>query len=84
MGKTPSSSSMTAWWWWRSAVLLQGFAKHYERRGGREIGLRLGRERLVCCAAPKPPLYIGVRARGGALGFPLGGSGQGRWDLPLG
>ena len=65
-------------------ALQQGFAKHYERRGGREVGLRLGREKLVCYAAPKPPLYIGARARGGALGFPLGGGGQGRWDLPFG
>src|SRR3954464_7862137 len=64
LGKTPSSSSTTVWWWWRSAVLQQGFAKHYERRGGREVGLRLGRERLVCWAAPKPPLYIGARGRG--------------------
>src|SRR5919106_3146398 len=44
LGKTPSSSSTKAWWWWRSMVLQQGFAKHYERRGGREVGLRLGRE----------------------------------------
>ena len=64
LGKTPSSRSTTAWWWWRSAVLQQGFAKHYERRGGREVGLRLGRERLMCWAAPKPPLYIGGRERG--------------------
>ena len=35
LGKTPSSSSTTAWWWWRRAGLQQGFAKHYERRGGR-------------------------------------------------
>ena len=62
--KTLSSSSTTEWWWWRSAVLQQGFAKHYERRGGREVGLRLGRERLVRWAAPKPPLYIGGRERG--------------------
>ena len=39
LGKTPSSNSTTAWWW-RSAGLQQGFAKHYERRGGREVGLR--------------------------------------------
>ena len=35
-----TSSSTTAWWWWRSAGLQQGFAKHYERRGGRGVGLR--------------------------------------------
>ena len=42
LGKTPSSSSTMAWWWWRTAELQQGFAKHYERRGGREVGLCLG------------------------------------------
>ena len=40
LGKTPSSSSTTVWWWWRSTGLQQGFAKHYERRGGRGVGLR--------------------------------------------
>ena len=85
LGKAPSSSSTTAWWWWRSAVLQQGFAKHYERRGGREVGLRLGRERLMCWAAPKPPLYIGGRERGRRPRVsPRGGGGQGRWDLPFG
>ena len=67
MGKTPSSSSTAAWWWWRSAELQQGFAKHYERRGGREVGLRLGRERLVSWAATKPPIY---RGSGGAAPAP--------------
>ena len=51
LGKTPSSSSTTAWWWWRSAGLQQGFAKHDERRGGREVGLRQEGEDLVCLAA---------------------------------
>ena len=59
LGKTPFSSSMTAWWWWRSAGLQQGFAKHYERRGGRGVGLR--QQNFVCWAAPLPPLYIGER-----------------------
>ena len=58
LGKTPSSSSTTAWWWWRSAVLLQGFTKHYERRGGREVGLRLGRERDSCVGKPQNLHYI--------------------------
>ena len=50
LGKTPSSSSTTAWWWWwRSAELQQGFAKHYERRGGREVGLRQEGDDLVSC-----------------------------------
>ena len=52
LGKTPSSSSTTAWWWWRSAGLQQGFAKHYERQGGREVGLRQDGDDLVCLAAP--------------------------------
>ena len=54
LGKTPSSSSTTAWWWWRSAGLQQGFAKHYERRGGRGVGLRQKRDVLMSMAAPKP------------------------------
>ena len=52
LGKTPSSSSTTAWWWWRSAELQQGFAKHYERRGGREVGLRQEGDDLAYVAAP--------------------------------
>src|SRR4051812_47970235 len=83
LGKTPSSSSTTTWWWWRSAVLQQGFAKHYERRGGREVGLCLGRERFVCWVAPKPPLYIGATGGGGALRFPLGGRRPGQMGSPL-
>ena len=75
--KTPSSSNTTAWWWWRSAVLQQGFAKHYERRGGREVGLRQEGDVLMCMAAPKPPLYIGegegLRPH---LGFPPKGCVQ--------
>ena len=59
LGKTPSSSSTTAWWWWRSVALQQGFAKHCKRRGGRGVGLRQERGRLMSLAAPKPPLYIG-------------------------
>ena len=38
--KTPSNSSTTAWWWWRSMAILQGFAKHRGRGGGRGVGLR--------------------------------------------
>ena len=71
LGKTPSSSSTMAWWWWRSAGLQQGFAKHYERQGGRGVGLRQQGENPVCWAAPLPPLYIG--GEGGLhphLGFP--------------
>ena len=59
LGKTPSSSSTMAWWWWRSAELQQGFAKHYERRGGRGVGLRQEGEELVCIGQPKPQEYIG-------------------------
>ena len=59
LGKTPPSSSTTAWWWWRSAELQQGFAKHYERRGGREVGLRQEGEQIMCWAAPIPQVYIG-------------------------
>jgi len=62
--KTPSSSSTTAWWWWRSTELQQGFAKHYKRRGGREIGLRQEGEDLVCLAAPNTSSIY--RGRGGA------------------
>ena len=51
LGKTPSSSSTMAWWWWRSVVLQEGFAKHYERRGGREVGLRQERDQIICWAA---------------------------------
>ena len=48
LGKTPSSSSTTAWWWWRSVGLQQGFTKHYERRGGRRVGLRQQGKNFVC------------------------------------
>src|SRR5512133_4193818 len=48
LGKTPSSSSTMTWWWWRSAELQQGFAKHYEKQGGREVGLRQEGDDLVC------------------------------------
>ena len=77
LGKTPSSSSTTAWWWWRSTGLQQGFAKHYERRGGRGVGLRQQGKNFVCWAAPLPPLYIG--GEGGLrphLGFPPQGVRQ--------
>ena len=71
LGKTPSSSSTMAWWWWRSVAILQGFAKHRERGGGRGVGLRQKKENFVRWAAPLPPLYIG--GEGGLrphLGFP--------------
>ena len=71
LGKTPSSSSTRAWWWWRSSGLQQGFAKHYERRGGRGVGLRQQGRNFMCSDAPLPPLYIG--GEGGLrphLGFP--------------
>ena len=65
MGKTPSSSSTMAWWWRRSVVLQQGFAKHYERRGGREVGLRQEGDDLVYLAAPNTSSIY--RGRGGAV-----------------
>ena len=58
LGKTSSSSNTTAWWWWRSVALQQGFGKHCERRGGRGVGLRQERGRLVSLAAPPNPHYI--------------------------
>ena len=71
LGKTPSSNSMTAWWWWRSAVLQQGFAKHYERRGGREVGLRQeGDGKTHVLGSPRPQLYIGGEGAAPPLGFP--------------
>ena len=70
LGKTPSSSSTTAWWWWRSVAILQGFAEHRGRGGGRGEGLRQEKN-FMRWAAPLPPLYIG--GEGGLrphLGFP--------------
>ena len=69
--KTMSSSIKTAWWCWRSVAIMQGFAKHRERGGGREVGLRQEEEKLMCWAAPRPQLYIGG-GDGAAppLGFP--------------
>ena len=64
LGKTPSSSSTTAWWWWRSAGLQQGFAKHYERRGGREVGLRQQGEPITPVGQPHTSSIY--RGRGGA------------------
>ena len=58
LGKTPSSSSTTAWWWWRSAGLQQGFAKHYERRGGRRVGLRQGEVKNSCMLGSPNLKYI--------------------------
>ena len=57
-------------------ALQQGFAKHCERQGGRGVGLRQERGRLVSSAAPKPPLFIGGGEEGAPpLGFPpLGGA----------
>ena len=57
--KTSSSSSTTAWWWWRSVAILQGFAKHREICGEREVGLRQQEKKLMCWAAPKPEVFIG-------------------------
>ena len=59
--KTPSSSSTTAWWWWSSVAILQGFAKHRGRGGGRGVGLRQKRDVLMCVWQPQTPLYIGER-----------------------
>src|SRR3954469_5000665 len=63
LGKTLSSSSTTAWWWWKSVAILQGFAKHRKRRGGRGVGLRQEGDVLVCMAAQNPTIY---RGKGGA------------------
>ena len=62
LGKTLSSSSTTAWWWWRSVAILQGFAKHRGRGGGREAGLRHGEIKTHVLAAPNPSR---VAAKGG-------------------
>ena len=64
LGKTPSSSSTTEWWWWRSAGLQQGFAKHYERRGGRGVGLRQQGEKITSYGQPQTSSIY--RGRGGA------------------
>ena len=63
-------------------ALQQGFAKHCERRGGRGVGLRQERGRLVSSAAPKPPLFIGGGEEGAPpLGFPpLGVAASPRLD----
>ena len=63
LGKTPSSSSTTVWWWWRSAGLQQGFAKHYERRGGGGVGLRQQGEQITCVGQPQTSSIY--RGRGG-------------------
>ena len=59
LGKTPSSSSTMACWWWRSVAILQGFAKHHGKGGGREVGLRQGEDQIMCWAAPIRQVYIG-------------------------
>ena len=61
LGKTPSSSSTTAWWWWRSVALQQGFAKHYERQGGREVGLHQEGDQIISWQPQRHQLYIGER-----------------------
>ena len=62
-------------------VPRQGFTKHY-REGGDVAGGRaaLGEGSRL----PSHPLtiYRGKGRGGGTLGFPLGGGGQGRLDLP--
>ena len=40
-------------------VIQQDFAKHYERRGEREVGLHQQGEELACIGQPIPQLYIG-------------------------
>ena len=77
LGKTPSISSTTTWWWWRSVGLQQGFTKHCERRGGREVGLRQGEVKTHVLAAPKSSSIC--RGEGGGappLGFPPQGVRQ--------
>ena len=68
MGKTPSNSSTMAWWWWRSVALQQGFAKHRERRGGREVGLRQGEVQTHVTAALKTSTIY--RGEGGGCACP--------------
>ena len=98
LGKTPSSSSMMAWWWWRSVAILQGFAKHRGRGGGREAGLRHGEVKTHVLSAPKSSSIY--RGEGGAAPPPrfpplgvaasprshLGGAAKGgvRGGAPLG
>ena len=77
LGKTPSSSSTTAWWWWRSVAILQGFAKHRGRGGGREVGLRHGEVKTHVLAAPKSSsIYRGEGGGAPPLGFPPQGVRQ--------
>ena len=45
-------------------ALLQGFAKHCERRGGRGVGLRQEREMFSCLWQPQTPTIY--RGKGGA------------------
>ena len=45
------------------AVLWQSFAKHYERRGGREVGLRQEGDDLVCVVAPNTSSIYRGRGR---------------------
>ena len=71
LGKTPSSSSTTAWWWWRSMAILQGFAKHRGRGGGREVGLRQGEVKTHVLEALKTStIYRGEGGGAPPLGFP--------------
>ena len=58
LGKTPSSSSTTVWWWWRSVAILQGFAKHRRRGGGREVGLRQGEVKTHVFGQPPHLKYL--------------------------
>ena len=53
MRKTPSNSSTMAWRRWRSVAILQGFAKHRGRGGGREVGLRQGEVETLVYGSPK-------------------------------
>ena len=46
-----------------SGGFQQGFAKHYERRGGREVGLRQEGDDLTCVATPNTSSIY--RGRGG-------------------
>ena len=60
-----------------AAGFQQGFAKHYERQGGRGVGLRQERDVLISMAAPKPPLFIGEgEGLHPHLGSPPKGCGQ--------
>ena len=75
--KTRSSSSTTAWWLWRSVAIQQGFAKHHERQGEREVGLRQGEVETLVYGSPRTSsIYRGEGGGAPPLGFPPQGVRQ--------